>query len=67
MQKKPLSRPSAGALILFGRHKDELYKAFNILADSGYSAETFSTATEQILGCSVEIAKRNELHNTNIH
>jgi transposase len=51
-----------GALELFSRHKDNLSKVLNILADGGYSGENFADAVEKMLGCKVEIAKRNELH-----
>ena len=34
----------------------------NALADGGYSGEKFAEAAKEILGCTVEIAKRNELH-----
>ncbi len=47
---------------IFKLHKKNLSKTINILADGGYSGEKFANATKEILGCSVEIAKRNELH-----
>ncbi len=34
----------------------------NVLAYGGYSGEPFSDGIQEILGCPVEIAKRNELH-----
>lgn len=34
----------------------------NVLADGGYNGEKFATNVQEILGCTVEIAKRNELH-----
>jgi transposase len=52
----------AGALELFKANKDNLDKLLNILADGGYSGESFAKATQEMLGCPVEIAKRNELH-----
>jgi transposase len=33
-----------------------------VLADGGYSGETFAQAVQEKLGCGVEIAKRSELH-----
>lgn len=33
-----------------------------VLADGGYTGEPFATATLQLLGATVEIAKRSELH-----
>lgn len=47
---------------MFELHKCELSKVMNILADGGYTGDNFAQATKQILGCGVEIAKRNELH-----
>jgi len=52
----------AGALEGFAAYKDHLTKVQNVLADGGYTGEPFATATFQILGATVEIAKRNELH-----
>lgn len=51
-----------GALEMFLLHKDNLSGTLNVLADGGYSGENFANSTQEILGCSVEIAKRNELH-----
>ncbi len=51
-----------GALEMFELHKDNLSKVANSLADGGYTGYKFAAATKQILGCRVEIAKRNELH-----
>lgn len=52
----------AGALEGFAAYKDRLTKVQKVLADGGYTGEPFATATFQILGATVEIAKRNELH-----
>jgi transposase len=51
-----------GALKILESSKDNLSNILNILADGGYSGESFATAVKDILGCTVEIAKRNELH-----
>ena len=51
-----------GALEGFSAYKDRLTKVQNVLADGGYTGEPFATVTFQILGATVEIAKRNELH-----
>lgn len=51
-----------GALQMFVLNKPSLEKVRNVLADGGYTGENFAQATEEILGCKVEIAKRNELH-----
>jgi transposase len=34
----------------------------NVLADGGYTGAPFAQGVKQILGASVEIARRNELH-----
>lgn len=34
----------------------------NVLADGGYTGENFANSVQEILRCTVEIAKRNELH-----
>ncbi|KAG6559489.1 hypothetical protein RHABOEDO_001286 [Candidatus Rhabdochlamydia oedothoracis] len=34
----------------------------NVLADGGYPGEKFAKSVQEILGCIVEIAKRNTLH-----
>jgi transposase len=52
----------AGALEMFSMNGDSLSNVLNILADGGYSGENFANAVTEKLGCSVEIAKRNELH-----
>lgn len=51
-----------GALEMFELHKKRLSKTLNVLADGGYTGDKFAQSTKQILGCSVEIAKRSELH-----
>ena len=51
-----------GALEMFLICKENLDKLLNILADGAYSGEKFADEVEELLGCSVEIAKRNELH-----
>lgn len=51
-----------GALQGFSLHKDGLSSVANVLADGGYSGEKFADSVKEILGCPVEIVKRNELH-----
>lgn len=43
-------------------NKGSLSDVKNMLGDGGYAGETFSRSILEILGCKVEIAKRNELH-----
>lgn len=51
-----------GALQMFTLNKASLIDVRNVMADGGYAGENFAFATKDILGCTVEIAKRNELH-----
>ncbi|WP_244903215.1 IS5 family transposase, partial [Xenorhabdus innexi] len=51
-----------GALKAFTLHKKSLTGVKNVLADGGYTGETFANSVHHILGATVEIAKRNELH-----
>jgi len=51
-----------GALKIFEQHKSNLSEVLNILADGGYTGDKFSNSTNEILGCTVDIAKRSELH-----
>lgn len=51
-----------GALLMFKTRKDNLSNVKNVLVDGGYTGDTFAKAVEDILGASVEVVKRNELH-----
>ena len=51
-----------GALQMFMLHQEHLSEVESALGDGGYSGENFAQATREILGCNIEIAKRNELH-----
>ena len=51
-----------GALEAFTMHKKSLGSVVNVLADGAYTGEAFAEAVREILGASVAIAKRNELH-----
>ena len=51
-----------GALDMFVKHKDNLSEIKNILVDGGYTGKKFAKEVFEILGCTVEVAKRNELH-----
>ena len=52
----------AGALEAFSLHDEVLSEVKNVLADGGYTGEKFANGVRELLDCSVEIAKRNELH-----
>jgi len=47
---------------MFIQHQDNLSQVQNILVDAGYTGEKFANSVFAILGCSVEVVKRNELH-----
>ena len=51
-----------GAIFMAISNFNNLCNVQNILADSSYSGENFEKAMRQILGCSVEIVKRSDLH-----
>lgn len=53
-----------GALIALSdaKRKQNLSQVVSILADGGYSGEKFADAVKELLGATVEVAKRNELH-----
>ena len=52
----------AGALAMFDRRRDDLSLVRNVLVDGGYTGKPFATAVQGLLGASVEVVKRNELH-----
>jgi transposase len=51
-----------GALQMFSSNTERLKNVRNVLADGGYTGENIALATKEILGWTVEFAKRNELH-----
>jgi len=51
-----------GALLAFSRNKESLSEVKNVLADYSYVGEPFAAAVQDMLGATVEIVKRNELH-----
>lgn len=51
-----------GALLAFSRNKKALSEVKNVLADSAYIGEPFAAGVQEMLGATVEIVKRNELH-----
>ena len=44
------------------KYNDNLSQVQNILVDAGYSGEKFANSVAEILGCTVEVVKRNEMH-----
>ena len=51
-----------GAEVMISNEKENLSDVKNVLVDGGYTGEPFSEKIKNILGATVEIAKRNELH-----
>ena len=51
-----------GALEMVSLHLDSLSSVRNFLVDGGYSGDNFANAIKDIHGASVEVVKRNELH-----
>lgn len=51
-----------GAILAAQNAKENLSEAKNMLVDGGYRGEKFASKIKEILGCTVEVVKRNELH-----
>jgi transposase len=51
-----------GALKAFSLSGDILSEVRNVLVDGGYTGEKFAGKVKELLGCTVEVAKRSELH-----
>ena len=52
----------AGAIMMLQNHAASLSRVENVLVDGGYTGEPFAKAVKDILGASVEVVRRNELH-----
>ena len=46
----------------FALYKSNLINVINVLVDGSYTGEPFATGVKDILGATVEVAKRSELH-----
>lgn len=51
-----------GAIGMINDARENLEDVKNVLVDGGYSGETFSLEVKNIIGATVEVAKRSELH-----
>ena len=51
-----------GAQEMIALHLEALSSVINFLVDGGYSGEKFACAVREIHGATVEVVKRNELH-----
>ena len=55
----------AGALAMFDQRRDDLSLVQNVLVDGGlgkHTGEPFAAGMQSLLGASVEVVKRNEMH-----
>jgi len=52
----------SGALKAFEKDKENLSSVKNVLVDGGYTGSAFQAATRDLIGATVEVAKRNLLH-----
>lgn len=51
-----------GAILMFDNAKYDLVTVENVLTDGGYTGEKFAAKVREIIGATVEVVKRNELH-----
>ena len=51
-----------GAIIMIKNSKESSTKVQNILVDGGYRGDRFAKQIKELIGATVEVAKRNELH-----
>ena len=51
-----------GAIDMLKKYNENLSQVQNILVDAGYSGEKFASAVSEILGCTVEVVKRSDMH-----
>lgn len=52
----------AGALQALSRYRENLSDVQNLLVDGGYTGEPFAADVKEIIGATVEVVKRNNLH-----
>ena len=52
----------SGALAMFAQRRTGLTRVQRVLVDGGYSGKSFAAAVQNLLGASVEVVKRSELH-----
>ena len=51
-----------GAVMMVDKAKENLSEVRNLVVDGGYSGAGFAAQLDDIIGASVEVVKRNELH-----
>lgn len=52
----------AGAIEMAAKWQENLAGVTNVLVDGGYTGEPFAEAIQEVLGATVEVVKRSELH-----
>jgi transposase len=52
----------AGAIAMTTREQENLAEVTKMLVDGGYTGEPFATAIQELIGATVEVVKRSELH-----
>ena len=52
----------AGALEALWKERDALVNVVSLLVDGGYAGDPFAEAVQNMLGATVQVAKRHELH-----
>ena len=52
----------AGALAMFEQSRADLSRMQSVMVDGGYTGKRFAATVQSLLGASVEVVKRNELH-----
>ena len=52
----------AGALAMFEQSRADLSRVQRVMVDGGYTGKRFAATVQSLLGASVEVVKRNELH-----
>jgi len=52
----------SGALTLLENNKENFSEVRNVLVDGGYTGQPFADGVKERIGATVEVAKRNELH-----
>jgi transposase len=51
-----------GALLMIGYAAPDLSKCLKVLVDSAYTGENFANSVMDLIGATVEVVKRSELH-----
>ena len=51
-----------GAILMVEREKENLSDVKNVLTDGSYTGENFASRINDLIGATVEVVKRNELH-----